>query len=288
MSLRSAFGQWDATAHHQLFLLDMASWMPAQGASGVGGGRDIHHGSMWRQMPYDGTTLYCMEQAALMVPPPSPLFSNRLGCFTDWSNHNPTCFNSGIAVQPHPGFCTRAQCTIPEVTLPMHRFSSPPNVPRIRRATINNVSIDLIKLDCFETMIQDIIEASDKQVSDQPTNRKGFQGTKVTEPKLRVCLVCLLHEFCQMRKPASHTARGVARKANTRRQAFCFSAILVNPDLGKPEGEQAPVPATQTTGGTLGQAQLTNQPPIIVTPATRSSTRGIQPNRRATTPQWGY
>jgi hypothetical protein len=91
-----------------------------------------------------------------------------------------------------------------------------------------------------------------------------------------------------MRKPASQTARGVARKANTRRQAFCFSAISPNPDLGEPKGEQAPVPATQTTGGTLGHAQQANQPPIFVTPASRTSTRGIQPNQQATTPQWGY
>jgi DhnA family fructose-bisphosphate aldolase class Ia len=43
MSFCSAFGQWDATAHQQLFPFDMASWMLARGASGVGGGRDIHH-----------------------------------------------------------------------------------------------------------------------------------------------------------------------------------------------------------------------------------------------------
>jgi hypothetical protein len=42
MLLRSAFGQWDTTAHQQSSPFDMASWMPAWGASGVGGGRDIH------------------------------------------------------------------------------------------------------------------------------------------------------------------------------------------------------------------------------------------------------
>jgi hypothetical protein len=130
MLLCSAFGQWDATAHQQSFPFDMASWMPTQGASGISGGRDIHHGSMWRQMPYDGMMLYHLEQAASMVPPPSLLYSNRFGCFTNWSDHNPNCFDSGIAVQPHHGFCTRAQRTIPEVMLPMHCFSSPPNVPR--------------------------------------------------------------------------------------------------------------------------------------------------------------
>jgi hypothetical protein len=153
---------------------------------------------------------------------------------------------------------------------------------------INDVSIDLIKLDCFEAMIQDIIEASDKQVSDQPTNCKGFQGMTVTEPKLQVCLACLLHKFCQMRKPTSQTAQGVACKANTCHQAYCFSAILANPDLGKPEGEQAPDPATHTTGGTLGYGQLANQSSTLVTPATHTLTHGIQPDQQATTPQWGY
>jgi hypothetical protein len=42
MLLCSAFGQWDATALQQSPPFDMASWMPARGASGVGGGRDIH------------------------------------------------------------------------------------------------------------------------------------------------------------------------------------------------------------------------------------------------------
>jgi hypothetical protein len=42
MSFCSAFGQWDATAHQQFPLFDMASWIPAQGASGVGSNRDIH------------------------------------------------------------------------------------------------------------------------------------------------------------------------------------------------------------------------------------------------------
>jgi hypothetical protein len=130
MSFCLAFGQWEATAHQQWPPFNMASWMPAWGASGIGGGRDIHHGRLWRQMPYKSTTLYCLEQAASMVPPPSPLYSNRFGCFTNWSDHNPTCFDSGIAMQPHHGVCTRAQRTIPEVTLPTRRFSSPPNVPR--------------------------------------------------------------------------------------------------------------------------------------------------------------
>jgi hypothetical protein len=42
MSFCSAFGQWDTTAHQQLPPLDMASWMPAQGVSGVGSNCDIH------------------------------------------------------------------------------------------------------------------------------------------------------------------------------------------------------------------------------------------------------
>jgi hypothetical protein len=46
MSFCSAFGQWEATAHQQLPLFDMESWMHAQGASGIGSELDIHHGSM--------------------------------------------------------------------------------------------------------------------------------------------------------------------------------------------------------------------------------------------------
>jgi hypothetical protein len=42
MSLCSAFGQWDATAHQQLPPFDMASWMHAWGASGISGELDIH------------------------------------------------------------------------------------------------------------------------------------------------------------------------------------------------------------------------------------------------------
>jgi hypothetical protein len=43
MLFHSAFGQWDATAHQQLPLFNMVSWMRAQGVSSVGGELDIHH-----------------------------------------------------------------------------------------------------------------------------------------------------------------------------------------------------------------------------------------------------
>jgi hypothetical protein len=42
MSFCSAFGQWDTTAHQQLPLFDMASWMPNRSALGVGSKCDIH------------------------------------------------------------------------------------------------------------------------------------------------------------------------------------------------------------------------------------------------------
>jgi hypothetical protein len=54
MSLCSAFGQWDATAHQQLFPFGMASWMPTWGVSGISGGCDIHdqvyvqHNGLWQ------------------------------------------------------------------------------------------------------------------------------------------------------------------------------------------------------------------------------------------------
>jgi hypothetical protein len=42
MLLCSAFGQWDATAHHPFSLFNMENWMRAQGASSVSGELDIH------------------------------------------------------------------------------------------------------------------------------------------------------------------------------------------------------------------------------------------------------
>jgi hypothetical protein len=182
----------------------------------------------------------------------------------------------------------RAQRTIPEVTLPTHRFSSLPNLPRTLCVAINNVSIDLIKLDRCKAMIQDLIEADDKNAFDQPANHNGMHGKMVTSLKLRVCLVRLLHDFCQMHKPVSQTACGVAHKSNTCCQAFCFSAILANPDLGKPDEGQAPVPATQTTESTLVFAQPTNQAIMLVTPASQTLTHGALPNQQVTIPQWGY
>jgi hypothetical protein len=42
MSLHSAFGQWDATAHQPSPPFDVLDRMRAQGASGVGGTPNIH------------------------------------------------------------------------------------------------------------------------------------------------------------------------------------------------------------------------------------------------------
>jgi hypothetical protein len=93
----------------------MANWMRTWDASGIGGELDIHHGSMWHQVPYNGTTLYHLEHTASVVPPPVTLFANRFGSFTNQSNFNSTPLESGIARQPHYGFCMRAQQTIPQV-----------------------------------------------------------------------------------------------------------------------------------------------------------------------------
>jgi hypothetical protein len=146
---------------------------------------------------------------------------------------------------------------------------------------INDVSIDLIKLDRFEAMIQDIIEADNKHAFDQPIarHRKASRGKVVTSPKLCVCLTFLLCEFHQMRKPMSPMAHGLACKANTRCQAFCFSAISANPDLGEPDEGQAPVSASQTAEGMLNYAQPTDQATTIVTLASQTLTCGTLPNQ---------
>jgi hypothetical protein len=50
MLLWSAFGQWDATAHQLFSLFDMASWMRAQGASGIVGELHTHQMLGWKSI----------------------------------------------------------------------------------------------------------------------------------------------------------------------------------------------------------------------------------------------
>jgi hypothetical protein len=154
--------------------------------------------------------------------------------------------------------------------------------------TINNVRIDLINLDRFEAMIEDLIKADDKHVFDHPANCNVPQGKTVSSTKLCTCLVCLLHKFCQMRKPASQTACEVAYKPNNCHQAYRFSVILANPDLGKPDEGQAPVPTTWMTAYMPGSVQPTKQATTLVTLASQALPHGAQPNQRTTIPQWGY